>query len=307
MQKTLSVLVSIGLALGAARAAVPERARLAAALEVLSGRAPAGPGVTIPERGTVEGRALTRRYLAAQLEAAGYAVEYHDYRTNGQNVLARLPATEPTDEWILVGAHMDSVKNAGANDNGTGSACVLELARVLRELSDRKVNLLFAFFDEEERGLIGSEALAAKLKKDKLALSSVHTIDMMGWDADRDRAVEIEQPDGGLWEYYQAANARHGLNLKLARTSSGSTDHVAFRRAGFRSVGLCEEWAGGDTTPYYHRKSDTFETVDLDYLTSSARLFAAVVTDLVQRVPAPPPRPFIPHAFFPGRDHCGHR
>jgi Zn-dependent M28 family amino/carboxypeptidase len=262
---------------------------------------------TIPERGTVQGRALTRQYLAGALGALGYTAEYHDYRTEGRNVLAKLPATSPTDEWILVGAHMDSVKNAGANDNATGSACVLELARQIKALPDRKVNVLFAFFDEEEKGLIGSTALAKKLKKDQLRVTSVHTIDMAGWDADRDRVIEIEQPDGGLWEYYQAVNARHGLGLKLVRTSSGATDHVAFRRQGFRSVGLCEEWANGDTTPYYHRKSDTFETVDLEYLASTTRFFAAVIGDLVQRVPPPPARPFIPHSFFPGRDHCGNR
>ena len=215
-------------------------------------------------------------------------------------------ATVPTNEWILVGAHLDSVRNAGANDNGTGTACILEMAWVLRGLLDRRVNVLFVFFDEEERGLIGSYALAAKFAQEKMSLTSVHTIDMMGWDADKDRAVEIEQPDGGLWEYYNAANARHGLGLKLVRTSSGATDHVAFRESGFRSVGLCEEWVGGDTTPYYHRKSDTFATVDLDYLTSTTRLFTAVVVDLVSQVPAPEKQPFDPHESFPGRDHCGH-
>lgn len=305
-----------GPALAAPRAVVPrtqsrsvprvDRERLAATLTALTGKVPFAPGLTIPERGTVAGRDLTRQYLTSTLSAQGYVVEVHDYRANGRNLMVRLPATAPTNEWILVGAHMDSVRNAGADDNGSGAACVVEMARVLRELPGRQVNILFAFFDEEERGLVGSRALAARFKQDKVALTSVHTIDMMGWDGDKDRALEIEQPDGGLWEYYQAVNERHALGLKLARTSSGATDHEAFRDAGFRSVGLCEEWAGGDTTPHYHRKTDTFETVDLDYLTSSAQLFTAAVSDLATKVPAPEPRPFIPHQNFPGRDHCGH-
>lgn len=290
---------------GVARLPAVERARLEATLAVLTGKV-AGAGGVIPERGTPEGRAAARRFLSETLAAMGYTVEVHDYRVNGRNLLVRLPATVETAEWILVGAHMDSVRNAGANDNGTGSACVVEMARVLREMPDRRVNVMFAWFDEEEKGLVGSWALAAKLKREKVQLTSVHTIDMMGWDADRDRAVEIEQPDGGLWEWYQAVNARHGLGLKLVRTSSGATDHEAFRKTGFRSVGLCEEWANGDTTPYYHRKSDTFETVDLDYLVSTTRLFVASISDLVAKVPPPPARPFIPHSRFPGRDHCGH-
>lgn len=289
-----------GFMMGAPVDAAVERARIEATLAVLTGKTGA-----ILERGTPEGRAATRRYLTEALSAQGYTVETHDYRVNGQNLLVRLPATVETAEWILVGAHMDSVRNAGANDNGTGSACVVELARVLRELPERKVNVMFAWFDEEEKGLVGSTALAAKLKRDQVQLTSVHTIDMMGWDGDRDRTVEIEQPDGGLWEWYQAVNQRHALGLKLVRTSSGATDHVAFRKAGFRSVGLCEEWATGDTTPYYHRKTDTFETVDLDYLVSSTRLFAASISDLVTKVAPPAAVPFIPHSRFPGRDHCG--
>jgi hypothetical protein len=285
--------------------ATVDRERIGTNLAVLTGKTPLASGPTIPERGTVPGREATRQYLASVLKDLGYTVETHDYRTNGQNLLVRLPAATRSDEWILAGAHLDSVSNAGANDNGTGTACVLEMARVLRNLAGRKVNVMLAFFDEEERGLVGSHALAAKFKRENVQVTSVHTIDMMGWDEDKDRALEIERPDGGLWEYYQAVNQRHALGLKLSRTSSGATDHVAFRSAGFRAVGLCEEWAGGDTTPYYHRKTDTFETVDLDYLTSTTRFFTAVIGDLATGTPAPAPVAFIDHDHFPGRDHCG--
>ncbi|MBC7545966.1 MAG: M28 family peptidase [Candidatus Sericytochromatia bacterium] len=280
--------------------------RLKDTLAVLSGKTAMASGQTIPERGTVNGRELTRQFITGTLEASGYTVERHKYRTNGENLMVRLPATTPTDEWIVVGAHMDSVKNAGANDNGTGTVSVLEIARLMRQVENRKVNVLFAWFDEEELGLIGSEYMAAAFKKQGMKISSVHTIDMMGWDADKDRAVEIERPDGVLWDYYQMVNKTHGLNLKLARTDSGSTDHVAFRAAGFPSVGLCEEWEGGDTTPHYHKKTDTWETVDFAYLASTTKLFTAAVSDLARKVPAPPATKFVPHNKFPGRDHtCG--
>src|SRR5688500_3760742 len=127
---------------------------------------------------------------------------------------------------------MDSVSNAGTIDNGSGSTAVLEAATVLRNLPGRKVNIIFAWFDEEELGLIGSEAMAADYKKQGLKISSVHTMDMMGWDKDGDKAIEIERPDGVLWDYYKMVNEKHQLNYKLARTNSGSTDHVAFRAEG---------------------------------------------------------------------------
>lgn len=281
--------------------------RLQATLGVLAGKTPVPGTSAIPERGSAEGRLMTRAYLVSVLESLGYKVERQSYRKTGENLFVRLMATQPTDEYVLVGAHMDSVKNAGANDNGTGSSAVLEVATVLKGLADRKVNVLLAWFDEEELGLVGSYAMAREFKRQGLKIVSVHTIDMMGWDSDKDRTVEIEQPDGGLWDYYHMVNEKHGLNVPLKRTSSGSTDHVAFRSEGFQSVGLCEEWVGGDTTPYYHKKSDTYETVDFDYLASSTRLLAATIGDLAQKVPAPPASARLPHFLFPGRDRHFHQ
>ncbi|MEB3330073.1 MAG: M28 family metallopeptidase [Candidatus Sericytochromatia bacterium] len=275
--------------------------RLRARLSVLTGLVPLAPAVVIPERGSVQGRALTRRMITEALAAQGYVVEGHRYRQHGENLLVRLPAQTPTDTWILVGAHMDSVRNAGADDNGSGAAAVLELATVLAGLPGRQVNLMLAFFDEEELGLVGSAALAKDLRRQRVKVAAVHTADMIGYDADGDRTVEIERPDGGLWDYYRMVNERHGLNVPLVRTNSGDTDHVAFRAQGFPSVGLCEEWVGGDTTPHYHRKTDTLATLDLAFLASTTRLLAAVVADQLRGVAAPRPSQALPHNRFPGR------
>lgn len=274
-------------------------ARLRRTLAVLSG-AEQAPGAAIPERGTAAGREAARAYVESELTAAGYAPERHAYRASGANVLAELKADGPATSWIVVGAHLDSVKNAGADDNATGSAAVLEVARVLKAQPDRRFHVLFAFFDEEELGLVGSDALARELKRQGRPVSAVHTLDMVGFDRDGDRAVEIERPDGDLWERYVHANRAHGLNLPLSRTNSGDTDHVAFRRHGFASVGMCEEWVGGDTTPDYHKKTDRFETVSLPFLTAVTRLNAACVSDQLAGV-SPQAAARLPHDRFPGR------
>ncbi|MBT9548126.1 MAG: Zn-dependent exopeptidase M28 [Candidatus Sericytochromatia bacterium] len=276
-----------------------EPARMEALASVLTGFKPMPDGITIPERGTTQGRDLTRKFIISVLESYGYKPELHNYRSSGSNILVHLPAEQPTDEFVLVGAHMDSVRNAGADDNNSGSVAVLEAARVLKNLQGRKVNLIFAWFDEEELGLVGSRFLAKEYKKQGKKLTSVHTLDMVGWDGDKDRVVEIEQPDGPLWDYYQMVNKSHQLNLKLSRTSAGDTDHVAFRNEGFTSVGLCEEWIGGDTTPHYHRRTDAYTTLDFGYLHKVNQLMVAVVSDLVRGVPAPLVQTRIPHDRFP--------
>lgn len=283
-----------------------DKARLEAVLGTLSGKRALPDGRLIKERGGDAGRAITRDFLAMSLEALGYTVERHAYSSRGANILAKLPAEIPTAEHILVGAHMDSVGNAGADDNGSGSAAVLEVATVLRDLPGRKVNLIFAWFDQEELGLVGSYKLAADFRKAGMALTAVHTLDMVGWDSDRDGAIEIERPDANLWDWYVMVNKTHGLGYPLYRTNSGSTDHVAFRSEGFPSVGVCEEWVNGDTTPHYHRRSDAYETINFDYLAGVTRLVAATVADMVRKVAPPPPSARIPHDRFPGRERHFH-
>lgn len=260
----------------------------------------------ISERGSVKGREATKKFITDYLTNLGYKVERHSYRTNGENIIAKLQADENTDEYILLGAHLDSVSNPGADDNASGTVSVLESARVLKELKGRKVNIIFAWFDEEELGLIGSKALAKDYKKQGLKLTSAHTADMVGYDSDKDKVIEIEQPDGNLWDVYNQANKSHGLNYKLSRTSSGQTDHEAFRAYGFKSVGICEEWAGEDTTPDYHKKTDTYNTLSFDMIEASTKLMVAVISDLTQKVTIKNPTQFVPHSNFPKKERHFH-
>jgi hypothetical protein len=128
-----------------------------------------------------------------------------------------------------------------------------------------------------------------------------------GWDSNKNNLIEIERPDGDLWDYYQAVNKFHNLNIPLRRTNSGSTDHVAFRENGFKSVGLCEEWVGGDTTPHYHKKSDIYENIHFSILETGTKLLAAVISDLALGIDYKLKSKFIPHDKFPGRDRHFHK
>jgi Zn-dependent M28 family amino/carboxypeptidase len=99
----------------------------------------------------------------------GYAVEMHRYAT-GINVIGVRDGR--SDERVVVGAHYDHIPGcAGADDNASGTAAVLELARVLAGGSFERT-LVVACWDEEERGLVGSRAWvdAAVQRGDRLAL-----------------------------------------------------------------------------------------------------------------------------------------
>ncbi len=248
----------------------------------LTGVQELSPGVTVTERSTTGNRAATADWLEAEFAALGLSVERHAYSAQGTNIAGRLAATEPGGRTLVLGAHFDSVPGSpGANDNATGVAFVLALARYLGSIECRQHDVLFVGFDQEEIGLVGSDAYAALLVEQGEDVIAVHTIDQMGWDADGDRAIELERADAGLYEIYEAANAMLAAPVTLHSTGTGFTDHVSFRAYGFAAVGITEEFVNGDTTPHYHRASDTYDTVNFDLLRSTCVLGNTVFAMLI--------------------------
>lgn len=224
-------------------------------------------------RATMTQRQAARTYLQDQLTQIGWTPMLQSYPT-GANVYATIPATTSSTKRIIVGAHFDTVSNSpGANDNATGTAAVLALARYLKDMPCRDANVTVVLFDEEEQGLFGSRAYSATLSpSDVLA---VHTVDQIGWDNDHDRRFELELPTAALESEYRAAAAIVGV--PVSKTTTQGTDHQAFRDDGFPAIGLTEEYAGNDTSPYRHTAQDTASTVDVDYLVLGTKLLAQVV------------------------------
>ncbi|MGN6109589.1 MAG: M28 family metallopeptidase [Kofleriaceae bacterium] len=224
-------------------------------------------------RATPAERAAALAQLEALVAELGWTPERHDY-PGGANLFATIPATAGDLPQIVVGAHYDTVAGSpGANDNATGAAVVLAVARFLADAPCRTAPVTVVWFDQEEIGLVGARAFAATLSPS--SVRAVHTIDQVGWNADGDAMFELELPTAALEAEWRAAATATGAMLRT--TSTGGTDHVAFRELGFAAVGLTEEFVGGDTSPYYHGPGDTPETVDLDYLALAARLTAQVV------------------------------
>jgi hypothetical protein len=266
----------------------------------LSGQTPISPGVTLADRANGARRAATADYLEATLNGVGLAATRHAYGT-GTNVYAELPGDGTVAGRIVLGAHYDSVSGSpGANDNATGVALVMAVARYLRDVECRRRGVIVVFFDQEEVGLVGSAAFAQKLVDDGTNVAAVHTVDQMGWDDDGDRAIELERADTGLYQQYAAGKQGGGFSMALTPTQTGSTDHVSFRDKGFDAVGITEEYVSGDTTPHYHLPGDRYATVNFAYLASTTALVSytlasvargelAALAPLVGPMPAPLP------------------
>lgn len=117
---------------------------------------------------------------ATRLESLGYTVQKQDYGS-GTNVVGVLAGKSLPSEKVLVSAHYDHIKDCpGADDNGSGVAGVLEVARVLAPHGWNR-SLVVACWDEEESGLIGAEAFAQAAKAASEAIKIAIVFEMIGF------------------------------------------------------------------------------------------------------------------------------
>lgn len=244
----------------------------------LSGARPIAPGVTLTRRSTPSQRATARAYLVAAFDDLGIEASLQDYGT-GANVRGRLPATtSAAGALIVVGAHYDGVPaGPAAADDGTGVALVLSAARFLRELPRRDHPIEFVLFDQEEVGLVGSAAYVASLRAGQTAIDGAHCFDMISFDGNGDRAIELWSPSPSLQALYELHGASRGVPVRAVRFTS--SDHQSFLARGLSAVGVGEEFVGNDHTPHYHRATDTYDRVDFAYLAQVTRLALAVLAD----------------------------
>lgn len=145
-----------------------------------------------------EDAAKAARYIVNEYESMGLKPLFDDwympFTKNGKdykNVVAVIEGNDPDlkNQYIVVGAHYDhlGIKNGnvynGADDNASGSASVMEIARALRSARNSlKRSVVIAAFDAEELGLFGSSALAAKMiDEEGMDVRLMMSVDMVGW------------------------------------------------------------------------------------------------------------------------------
>lgn len=250
-------------------------------VETLGGTLEIAPGVMLQHRASIAEREYARTFLVDEFTAISVppmVVPYTYDGRSGGNIIATLPPTDAANASapaILVGAHFDSVTaGPGAADNATGVAIVLASARFLSTVP-RARPIIFALFDQEELGLIGSRGYNAQLVAAGTSLRGAHIFDMLAWDGDGDRTVELWSPSPELEALYRA----HGpaANTPIISVAFSSSDHKAFLDNGFPAVGIGEEFVSGDHTPHYHRVTDTVGNVQFEHLDVVTRLAFAVL------------------------------
>lgn len=261
----------------------------------LSGELPITEGQRLSSRWTAAERTQSREFLQQYFAMEGLTLIEQAYAMpntyafqdlllgpfRGANLYGILPSTTPSKDYVLLGAHYDTERNApGAIDNASSIAVIYGIVQQLLQLEQRDKNLLVVFFDQEEEEIVGSRAFIKFLATQNWEIASVHTMDMMGWDQDGDRAIEIELPTPILVPHYLLVGK--SLGIPIHQTRVNGSDHQAFREAGFTVTGITGEYANGDSTPYKDTPADTYDTVNFEFVESSTKLLSRVFTQLVQ-------------------------
>jgi aminopeptidase YwaD len=235
----------------------------------------------------VEGEALLEAMQSAEV-AASLTVQSFGNQTS-QNVIAVKPPkrNKGKDTGIVyVTAHYDSVPQApGANDNASGTAVLLELARIMKGLpTDQEVR--FVFFGAEEIGLVGSRYYVSQLSSEEVERSLANfNMDMVGTKWEPATQLYVNVVDGEpnrVWQFASAAGERLG-NDSLFLNQGGSSDHVAFYEAGIDAANFIRrEPVTARLEPWYHTPEDTIDKIDPDRLEQAGHLVGAAVYDLTR-------------------------
>jgi hypothetical protein len=215
-----------------------------------------------------------------------------------RNILALLPGSDPTakEETIVVGAHYDHLGHGGpqnnspsgtiypgADDNASGSAGVLALARAFCSLPTApKRSILFVFFDGEEKGLLGSKHWTAHPTVPLSKVREMLNLDMIGaLRADR-LLVFGTRTAAGLRRTASQCNERYGLALDFSWQMKGDADHYSFYERGIPAVFLHT-----DLHERYHRPTDVAAKINAEGMMRVAR-FAFALLDEMADGPAEP-------------------
>lgn len=212
------------------------------------------------------------------LTGLGLSVTQPCYREGACSIVADKVGDGSSTGVIMLMAHLDSVgKNfAGADDNASGVAVMLEVARVLKDYNNKKTIRFFAT-NGEESGLYGATHYAEVLKKSgdikKLVLAI--NMDMVGYNSNGIVELETDSKYEALANWFATLAVSYTkLKSKITIGAWGS-DHVPFIKGGVPTLLTIEDWS--TKTPCYHLECDKPATLNYQYAGEIAKLNLAAI------------------------------
>ncbi|WP_405831555.1 M28 family metallopeptidase [Streptomyces sp. NBC_00105] len=248
-------------------------------------------------------------YVKGKLDAAGFTTTLQTFTSSGAtgyNLIADWPGGDP-NSVLMSGSHLDSVTaGAGINDNGSGSAAVLEAAlAVSRAGLQPTKHLRFGWWGAEELGLIGSKYYVNNLPAaEKAKLSGYLNFDMIG---SPNPGYFVYDDDPTIEQTFKNYYAGLGIPTEIETEGDGRSDHAPFKNAGIPVGGLfsgadytktaaqAQKWGGTSGQAFdrcYHSSCDSLSNINDTALDRNADAIAYAIWNLGAGTPVPPGQSF---------------
>jgi hypothetical protein len=283
------------------------------------------------ERYHQQQRQQVRNYLQEKLRAFGWSPQQQVFDTSsdeaegkGINIWAQQPESNPEAEKIIVAAHYDTVAGSpGADDNGSGVATVLEVARLFGQRQtdastwlSTKRSLQVVFFDKEEQGMLGSWAFT-DVAAYRQNVRAVVVLEMVGFACHTPgcqtypQGLPIEPPSNRGDFLAVVGDSQHPSLLQAFQQTTGSDASTwlstslpsvetlavpmkgSLFPAALRSDHAPFWWhdipavmvtdTANFRNPHYHQPSDTVDTIDRDFLAGAAQITVNAVSHLLEK------------------------
>jgi Tol biopolymer transport system component len=231
---------------------------------------------------TRPGNKLAAEYLFETYKSFGYAPEMQWFeRTTAlggrtANVLATLKGTVNPELIYVVSSHYDSVAaGPGADDDSSGTAALLETARILAR-RPQPATIVFASFTGEEAGLLGSREFVRRAVADKLQILGALNNDMVGWANDHRLDNTIRYSNPGIRDIQHAAAMLFTNLITYDALYYRGTDAAAYYEAFGDIVGGIGSYPVL-SSPHYHQSHDVLSNMNHQLITEVAKTTVATL------------------------------
>ena len=266
---------------------------------------------------------LLERNIPVELEIE-VRNQFHDSDPNAYNTIAEIPGSDKKDEFVMLGAHLDSWHaGTGATDNAAGSAVIMEAIRILKAIGFKpRRTIRVGLWSGEEEGLIGSRAYVAEHFGSHAPPTDPKELAMPSWLWKDDTPLTLKPEQAKVSAYFNIDNGTgkiRGVYLQenegvapiftswmqpfsdlgmttLTDRDTGGTDHESFDAVGIPGFQFIQDPVEYMTRTH-HSNADTYERIQRDDMMQASVILAAYVYDaamrdnMLPRKPLPKPTP----------------
>lgn len=232
---------------------------------------------------TQSGNQKAAEYIYEKFNSFGLTTTYENFSSTGTNVIGTKTGSVYPNRYYIISSHYDDLpasSNApGADDNASGTAAVIECARVLSKYN-LFYTLKFITFDEEEQGLVGSNYYATQARARGDSILGVINLDMIGYDSDNDKLITVYTSN--IANTNQIANDfiqnLYLYNIDLIPVlvnMQANSDQQSFINKNYGAILVIED-DEFDFNPNYHTSNDRFQYINQNYFFKLAK--SAIIT-----------------------------